>query len=213
MALTVTRRDTDFADPPLTRFLFGSTKMAIFWGIIRLWVGYQWFEAGYGKIQNPKWTQTGEALQSFWVNAAKIPDAPAKAAITFDWYRSFLQFMLEHRAYTWFGKVVAFGEAAVGIGLVVGAFTGIAAFFGALMNFNFMLAGSASTNPLMFAAAIGLVLAWKVAGYYGADAVLMRNLGTPWQLGDLFRRGTPEDVAEEVVGVAGPARAGAVSGA
>ena len=30
------------------------------------------------------------------------------------------------------------------------------------------------------AAAIVLVLAWKVAGYYGADFVLLRWLGVPW---------------------------------
>ena len=28
--------------------------------------------------------------------------------------------------------------------------------------------------------AIGLILAWKIAGYYGADRYLLRFLGTPW---------------------------------
>jgi thiosulfate dehydrogenase (quinone) large subunit len=45
----------------------------------------------------------------------------------------------------------------------------VAAFFGALMNMNFMLAGSASTNPALFFLAVGLMLAWKVAGHYGLD--------------------------------------------
>ncbi|MEE9215871.1 MAG: hypothetical protein V3U32_00405 [Anaerolineales bacterium] len=66
--------------------------------------------------------------------------------------------------------------------LVLGAFTGIAAFFGALMNWNFMMAGSASTNPLLFVIAIGLILASKVAGYYGLDYFLLRWLGTPWKI-------------------------------
>jgi thiosulfate dehydrogenase [quinone] large subunit len=76
---------------------------------------------------------------------------------------------------------VAYGEFLIGIGLILGAFTGIAAFFGAFMNWNFMMAGSASTNPLLFVIAIGLVLAWKVSGYIGADYVLLRFLGTPWK--------------------------------
>ena len=74
-----------------------------------------------------------------------------------------------------------FGEMAVGIGLLVGALTGVAAFFGALMNMSFLLAGSASTNPVLFTAAIGLMLAWRVAGYYGVDRWLLPMLGTPWR--------------------------------
>ena len=49
------------------------------------------------------------------------------------------------------------------------------------MNWNFMLAGSTSSNPVLFVGAILLVLAWKIAGYYGADYYLLRWLGTPWK--------------------------------
>ncbi len=42
------------------------------------------------------------------------------------------------------------------------------------------MAGSASTNPLLFVAAIILVLAWKTAGHYGVDRFLLPRLGTPW---------------------------------
>jgi thiosulfate dehydrogenase [quinone] large subunit len=83
---------------------------------------------------------------------------------------------------------VTLGEMAVGIGLILGALTGIAAFFGALMNMSFLLAGSASSNPVLFAFGIGLILAWKVAGYYGLDRYLLPRLGTPWSTGSLFRR-------------------------
>ena len=72
---------------------------------------------------------------------------------------------------------------AVGIGLLVGCLTGVAAFFGALMNMSFLLAGSASSNPVLFTLAIGIMLAWKVAGYYGVDRYLLPLLGTPWQPG------------------------------
>jgi len=43
------------------------------------------------------------------------------------------------------------------------------------------MAGSASTNGFLGLAAILLVLAWKVAGYYGADYFLLPWLGTPWR--------------------------------
>jgi thiosulfate dehydrogenase (quinone) large subunit len=76
--------------------------------------------------------------------------------------------------------LIAFGEVLVGIGLIIGAFVGIAAFFAALMNWNFIMAGSASTNGLLLVGAILLILAWKNAGYFGADYFLLRLLGTPW---------------------------------
>ena len=78
----------------------------------------------------------------------------------------------------------SYGELLIGIGLIIGAFVGIAAFFGALMNWNYIMAGAASTNGLLLVVAILLVLAWKVAGYYGADFVLLRWLGVPWRGSD-----------------------------
>jgi uncharacterized membrane protein YphA (DoxX/SURF4 family) len=43
--------------------------------------------------------------------------------------------------HTWFSKVIIFGELAVALGLILGAFTGIAAFSGGLMNWSFIMAG------------------------------------------------------------------------
>lgn len=168
-------------DPPIARFLFSDTRLAVVWLIVRLYVGYEWIEAGLHKLQDPAWMQTGQALQAFWTRAIQLPAAPAKPPITFDWYRSFLQFMVEGNHHVWFAKLVAFGETAIGIALILGAFVGIAAFFGAFTNFNFMLAGSASTNPLLFTLAVLLVLAWKTSGYLGLDRWLLAQLGTPWQ--------------------------------
>jgi thiosulfate dehydrogenase [quinone] large subunit len=88
---------------------------------------------------------------------------------------------VDNGSYVWFAKLIAIGELLIGVGLIVGAFVGIAAFFGALMNWIFIMAGSASTNGLLLVGAIVLILAWKVAGYYGADYFLLRYLGTPWQ--------------------------------
>jgi thiosulfate dehydrogenase [quinone] large subunit len=88
--------------------------------------------------------------------------------------------MLDAQAYTWVARLVAYSELLVGIALILGAFTGVAAFFGALMNWNFMMAGSASTNPLLFVVALGLVMAWKISGYIGMDYFLLPIIGTPW---------------------------------
>ncbi len=168
-------------DPPVARLLFSDTRVALIWLIVRVYVGYSWLDAGWHKIQNPAWMETGKALEGFWKRAVALPEPPAQPPIAFDWYRSFLTGLLEGGHFVWFAKVVALGETALGIALILGAFVGIAAFFGALANFNFMLAGTASTNPVLFFLAILLMLAWKTAGYWGVDRWLLASLGTPWQ--------------------------------
>jgi thiosulfate dehydrogenase [quinone] large subunit len=166
-------------EPPLAHILFSTTKFAWLWAIIRIYLGYQWAEAGLHKITGGGWLDGGAALKGFWTNAVKIP-AQGKPPITYDWYRAFIQFMLDNGWYSWFAPLVAFGEFMIGAALIVGAFVGIAAFFGALMNWNFIMAGSASTNPMLLMLGIVLILAWKVAGWYGLDRYLLPLIGTPW---------------------------------
>ena len=180
MANVVTRKGQVLQDPPLVQKLLSDPRAGWIWFFLRIWLGWQWISAALHKLSDPAWFSTGEALKGYWAHAVAIPDA-GRPAIAFGWYRDFIQFLLNAQAYTWFSKVVMYGELLIGIALVIGAFTGIAAFFGALMNWNYMMAGSASTNPMLFVIAVGLILAWKVAGYIGADFFLLRFLGTPWQ--------------------------------
>jgi thiosulfate dehydrogenase [quinone] large subunit len=180
MKQIITRKGIVVQDPPFTTTLFTDTRLAWFWLVLRVWLGYQWVEAALHKIDNPAWVQTGDALKGFWTGAVAVP-AEGRPAIAFDWYRGFIQTLLDAQAYTWFAKLVAYGELLIGIALILGVFTGIAALFGALMNWNFMMAGPASTNPLLLIIAIGLILAWKIAGYIGVDRFLLPYLGTPWR--------------------------------
>jgi thiosulfate dehydrogenase [quinone] large subunit len=85
------------------------------------------------------------------------------------------------------------GELAVGIALIVGVFVGISAFFGAVMNFNYLMAGSASINPAMFVVALLLIFGWKTAGWIGLDRWLLPALGTPWEPGTVVK-----ELAEQV---------------
>jgi thiosulfate dehydrogenase (quinone) large subunit len=172
--------------PAFTRFLFSNTRAGLLWLPIRLFVGFAWLEGGLHKLfpagepVGAGWLDGGTSLLSYWERAVAIPEPPGRAAITFEWYRDFLNFLIANDAQTWFAYLIVFGEIAVGLGLIFGALTGFAAFFGAFMNMSFLLAGSASTNPVMFTLAIGLMLAWKVAGYYGLDRWLLPKLGVPW---------------------------------
>lgn len=173
------RPSREIQDPPIARLLFNDTRSAWVWLVVRLWLGWEWFIHGVEKVQSPAW-QTGAAIRGFWENAIKIP-TEGRAPIAFDWYRDFLTFLYNTNSHTWFGPLVAWGELLVGLGLIVGAFVGVTAFFGAFLNWNFIMAGAASTNGLFLILAILLVLAWKVAGFIGADFYLLPRLGTPWK--------------------------------
>ncbi len=83
---------------------------------------------------------------------------------------------------------MAIGELVVGVLLIIGLFTGIAAFMGAVMNFSYIFAGTVSVNPLFIIISLFLIMAWRVAGWYGLDRFVLPALGTPWQRGPVFRR-------------------------
>jgi thiosulfate dehydrogenase [quinone] large subunit len=175
-------RSVTIPDPPLAHALFSTTQFAWLWTIVRLYLGYSWIESSLGKITNPAWVETGAALRGFWERAVAIP-AEGRPPIAYGWYREFIAYMLNNEWYTWFAKLVAYGELLIGIALILGAFVGIAAFFGGFLNWNFIMAGTASTNALLFTLAILLMLAWKVAGWYGLDRWLLPMVGTPWTWG------------------------------
>lgn len=195
------RQNRVVEDPKFITMLFTDARFSVVWFIARLWLGWQWINAASGKIGSEGWTGDGSALRGFWERVVEIPEA-GRPAITFGWYRDFLQSLLDAEAYTWFAKVIAYGELLIGIALIIGAFVGIAAFFSAFLNFNFMLAGSASTNPVMFLVALGLMFAWKIAGFIGADFFLLPWLGTPWG------RGKTDDEESASVGAPATNRAG-----
>lgn len=177
--LSARKQNRVIDEPNFVKQLLNNPRFSVIWLAIRVWLGWQWIDASAHKIGEEAWTGGGTALKGFWERAVVIPET-GRPAIAFDWYRDFLQSLLDAEAYTWFAKVVAYGEFLVGVALIVGAFVGIAAFFSGLMNWNFMMAGSASTNPMLFVAAVSLILAWKIAGYIGADYFLLNWLGTPW---------------------------------
>lgn len=104
-------------------------------------------------------------------------------AVAFPWYVDFLKWV-QNTGHTVIGPLVAIGELVLGVALLLGLFTGIAAALGATLNFSYVFAGAASTNPAMIAVSGLLILAWRNAGWYGLDRWLLPALGTPWQRGE-----------------------------
>jgi thiosulfate dehydrogenase [quinone] large subunit len=182
-------------DPRPWRLLTGNVLVALIWLPVRFFVGREWFSSGAHKVVDPAWMDGGAALRGYFERAVAIPEQ-GRPPITYDWFRSFLQFMLDNGWYSWFAGVVAVGEVLVGLGLIVGGLVGLAAFFGTVMNVSFGLAGTASSNPILFGLGVLLVLAWRVAGFWGVDRVLFRVFGirpNPWDAARLSEPGRPLD--------------------
>jgi thiosulfate dehydrogenase [quinone] large subunit len=172
-------------DPPVAKALFGSIRWSWIWAIARLYLGWKWVQPGWEKLHNSAWVgaKAGTALTGF-INGALAKTGGAHPDVQ-SWYATFLKDFVLPNSNIW-SYVISLGEFLVGVALILGAFTGIAAFFGMFMNFNYLLAGSVSINPLLFVLALGIVLAWKIAGWWGLDRWLLPLLGTPWSPGYVF---------------------------
>ena len=168
----------EITDPPFAQALFGKVSWAWLWLIVRLYVGWAWLEAGWGKVTNPAWVgnKSGIALTGFVNNA--LTKATGDHPDVQSWYATFLHNVVLPHAGTW-SYFVAFGEALVGIGLILGAFAGIAAFFLCLMF-------GPSLIQILLMLSIFLILAWKTVGWWGLDRWLLPALGTPWRPGRIF---------------------------
>ena len=172
-------------DPRFWRLVTGNVYWALLWLPVRFFVGREWLAAGEEKLRASAWMSGGAALKGYWQRVTAVP-ASGSPPITYGWYRTLLAFMLRHEWYTWFAKLVAIGEALVGLALLVGALVGIAAFLGTVMNIAYELAGSASSNPVLFGLSVFVILGWKVVGYWGLDRYFLPALGAPWKVGRLF---------------------------
>src|SRR5438034_5221999 len=181
-------------EPPIAKFLFADTRMAWFWLIVRLYVGYEWltaglekltgysftFDASFGTLVGKPWVfgaHDGAAIKGF-VAGALAQTTGAHPAVQ-GWYAWFLQNVVLPNAAV-FAYMVTFGEILIGLGLIFGCLTGIAAFFGVFLNMNFLLSGAVGINPVIGFLALFLILAWRIAGYWGLDRWVLPLLGTPW---------------------------------
>jgi thiosulfate dehydrogenase (quinone) large subunit len=170
---------THVPEPPLAKFLFASPKVALVWLVVRVYVGYEWFMAGWDKLQNPAWVgeNAGAAVTGF-LNGALSKTSGLHPDVS-GWYASFIQNVALPNAET-FSYLVVYGEVAIGVALILGLFVGISAFFGTFLNLNFLFAGTVSTNPILLLLQLFLILAWRVAGWWGLDRKALPKVGVPW---------------------------------
>ena len=146
----------------------------VVWTVIRVWVGWQWVTAGWAKITGPEsavWvgSKAGVAMGGFLKGALNKslgihPDVQT-------WYAWFIQNVVMPNATVW-SYIIAFGELLAGVGLILGFLTVPALIAAALMNLNYLLAGTVSTNPVLLTLEVILLFVGPPVWYFGLDQLV-----------------------------------------
>ncbi|WP_456276381.1 DoxX family membrane protein [Bacillus sp. AK128] len=149
----------------LVNFIRNNQISAYLLTALRIYLGFAWMVAGWGKV-------TGGFDATGYLKGAIANPVAGPDGVVYGWYVTFLEtFALPNVSV--FNILVAWGELLVGLGLILGCFTTAAAFFGVLMNFAFMLAGTVSHNPTDILMGFIIMVAGYNAGKYGLDRWVM----------------------------------------
>ncbi|MCH6268460.1 DoxX family protein [Neobacillus citreus] len=134
--------------------------------VLRLYLGYSWFTAGFHKLTGG--FDAAGFLKGVTANPVKGPDG----AVVYGWYVEFLKgFALPNVDI--FNFIVPWGEVLVGLGLMLGCLTTAAAFFALVMNFAFFLAGTVSHIPTDIFLGVIILAAGYNAGHFGLDRLVV----------------------------------------
>lgn len=145
----------------LVKFLRENTISAALFAALRIFLGYQWMTAGFHKITGG--FDASGFLKGAIANPVKGPDG-----VVYGGWVSFLESFAIPNA-DLFNVLVPWGEFLVGLGLILGCVTTVAAFFGVVMNFAFMLSGTISHNPTDIIMGVLIMVAGYNAGKFGLD--------------------------------------------
>jgi thiosulfate dehydrogenase (quinone) large subunit len=144
---------------------------------LRIYLGWEWLHAGWEKLTGPKPFDASGFLK----NSINHPVLGPDKSVVYPIYNSFLKhFALPNVGL--FNFLVPVGEFLVGLGLILGVLTTAAAFFGVLMNFMYMFAGTVSSNPWDILIGTFILTAGFNAGMYGGDYWVI-----PWLRKTVFK--------------------------
>jgi thiosulfate dehydrogenase (quinone) large subunit len=151
--------------PVAFEWLTHSRVAALGWTAMRIWLGVMWLQAGVAKLwgaENPAFLHN---------NGAGVAGFAAHGAPAYTWWGSFLHsFVVPNSG--WIGFVVAFAEFAIGVGLVLGLFTRIAALGSLALLFTYVMSGTASVCALYALVAIVILATWRTSSLFGADGFI-----------------------------------------
>ena len=149
--------------------------------LLRFYLGYAFLMAGIGKWQTgfdaksiSGFVKGGLALTHDGLLATKGAAAAAHPSVSDTWGWLISHVILPNAGI--FAFVVKSGEVLIGLGLILGCFTTLAAIFGMTMNFAFLLTGTVSTNPQMVLGFLVIIALGAASHEIGLDRFFMQKL-------------------------------------
>jgi thiosulfate dehydrogenase [quinone] large subunit len=153
------------ANLPVWEGLKNSKLAALAWTAMRVWLGVMWIQAGAAKLWG------AEAAGFLHNGGAGVAGFAAHGTPAYTWWGSFLHGFVVPNA-GWIGVLIAVSEFAIGVALVAGLFTRVAALGSLALLFTYVMSGTASVCAFYALFAIVILVMWRTSGWIGADGLI-----------------------------------------
>lgn len=149
---------------PAWETLKASRLAAPVWTAMRIWLGIMWIQAGSAKL----W---GAEAAAFLHGGSGVAGFAAHGTPAYSWWGSFLHGFVVPNAGA-LGVLVAVCEFAIGVALVAGLFTRVAALGSLGLLFTYVMSGTASVCAFYAAFAIVILVMWRTSSWIGIDGLI-----------------------------------------
>ena len=152
-------------NPQVWEWVKASKLMAVGWLALRVWLGVMWIQAGWAKL----WGAENTAFLHH--NGAGVAGFATHAKPAYTWWGSFLHsFVVPNSG--WIGVLIAVSELVIGLALVAGLCTRIAALGSLALLFTYVMSGTASVCAFYALVALVILTMWKTASWIGVDGLI-----------------------------------------
>jgi thiosulfate dehydrogenase (quinone) large subunit len=142
--------------PRPLQWLARSKVMAVVWTAMRVWLGVMWIQAGAAKL----WGAENSAFLHH--DGAGVAGFAAHGVAAYSWWASFLHGFVVPNA-GWIGVFIAVAEFAIGIALVAGFLTPVAALGSLALLFTYVMSGTASVCAFYALFSIVILAKWRTS--------------------------------------------------
>ncbi|HEY1626585.1 MAG TPA: DoxX family membrane protein [Streptosporangiaceae bacterium] len=143
--------------------LKNSKLAALAWTAARVWLGVMWIQAGSSKLWG--------AESAAFLHGTGVAGFAAHGTPAYSWWGSFLHSFVLPNA-DGIGILVAVAEFSIGILLVAGLFTRLAALGSLALLFTYVMSGTASVCAFYALFAIVILVMWRTSSWIGIDGLI-----------------------------------------